>query len=161
VFDGGTDTGVMRAMGQARRRVHATFPLIGVVPTGCACLPEEERPAGRAPLEPNHSHFIFLSGNSWESQALWLSRIATTYSAGAPALTVLADGGGIAAYDVVHSLFAGRPVVAVAGTGRLADQFAEAVRSGSTDARPCTLGYSIHIDDALGFADIAQNILRL
>jgi hypothetical protein len=43
---------------------------------------------------------------------------------GKPALTLLINGGEISRADVQHSLDAGRPVIALAGSGRLADELA-------------------------------------
>jgi hypothetical protein len=39
VVDGGTDAGVMKLMGQARRRSQGSFPLVGVSPAGLSVLP--------------------------------------------------------------------------------------------------------------------------
>jgi|GEM_PF-630445 len=168
VVDGGTDCGVMRAIGRARADAQATFPLIGIAPIKCVCLPEEDRFGERAALEPNHSHFLLIEGDNWQQQAHWISKAVTAFTDGASSLTVLANGGEISAYDVFYSLFAGRPVVAIDGTGRLADQFATAVRAGSVNAQHAqhahdaqTLGYSARLSDTSGFTGTIERLLQI
>jgi hypothetical protein len=39
VVDGGTDAGVMKLIGQARKDIGGTFPLVGVAPIGLADFP--------------------------------------------------------------------------------------------------------------------------
>ena len=53
-----------------------------------------------------------------------LAVLLVLLAGGAPSATVLVNGGEIARQDVAQSLAAGRPVVVVAGTGRLADELA-------------------------------------
>lgn len=127
VVDGGTDAGVMRLMGQTRAETGATFSLIGVPPAGLVTLPGTTPPrAESAPLEPHHTHFVLVPGSKWGDDSPWLSRVACTLGSGKPSLTLLINGGEIAREDVSQSVKAGRPVVVVGGTGRLADEIATA-----------------------------------
>jgi len=61
-------------------------------------------------------------------------------------MTLLVNGGGIALHDIEQSLRAGRDVIAVAGSGRLADAIAGVVRGDtatrSLDERILKIGYS-------------------
>ncbi len=127
VVDGGTDVGVMRLMGQARAETGATFPLVGVAVAGTVALPDvaPSRPDA-APLEPHHTHFVLAPGSDWVDGVPWLTRVAGELAGEAPSVTVLVNGGEIAREDVAHSVAVGRPVVVVAGTGRLADEIAAA-----------------------------------
>lgn len=125
VVDGGTDAGVMRLMGQARAEVGARFPLIGVAAIGVVSLPGASSPRPESVLlEPHHSHFLLVPGSKWGDDSPWLSRVASTLAAGKSSLTLLINGGEIAREDISQSLKAGRPVVVVGGTGRLADEIA-------------------------------------
>jgi hypothetical protein len=127
VVDGGTDAGVMRLMGQARASIDASFPLVGVVPIGKVRLPETNSP-GKHALEPHHTHFILTPGWRWGDESRWIATIASLLSNGAKSLTLLINGGTIAFVDVQSSIAEGRPVMVMAGTGRLADQIAAAMQ---------------------------------
>jgi hypothetical protein len=75
-------------------------------------------------LEPHHTHFLLVPGDRWGDESPWIARVATLLAGEAPSVTVLAHGGEISRQDVAHSLAAGRPVLVIAGTGRLADELA-------------------------------------
>jgi hypothetical protein len=147
VVDGGTDAGVMALMGQARTEIGATFPLLGVAAEGNIDLTpppllrgegtEDLAPSpllsgegmggrgGRGEvLEPHHTHFLLVPGERWGDESPWIARVATLLAGEAPSVTVLVNGGEISRQDVAHSLAAGRPVLVIAGTGRLADELA-------------------------------------
>ncbi|MFQ5640358.1 MAG: hypothetical protein ACE5IR_20455 [bacterium] len=125
VIDGGTDAGVMQLMGQARKDAHASFSLLGVVARGTAVLPNADPPSkDSAPLEPNHTHFILVPGNNWGDEAPWLSKFADRLAGNKPSLTVLVNGGDNSRRDLTFSLNAGRKILVIAGSGRLADELA-------------------------------------
>lgn len=128
VIDGGTDAGVIHLMGQARQRLGGQFPLVGVLPQGQAKLPHAPH-SGAHDLEPNHTHFFLVPGTDWGSESPWLSELATQMALNAPSLTLLINGGNITLTDFQISLAAGRPVVVVVGSGRLADDIAAAMAS--------------------------------
>ena len=129
VVDGGTDAGVMRLMGEARTKIGATFPLIGVSPDGKIALPNDPNPPeDSAPLEPHHTHFVTIPGNDWGDESPWLATVATLLAGGNPSVTVLLNGGEITFRDALYSVLANRLVIVVAGSGRTADQLASAVR---------------------------------
>lgn len=147
VIDGGTDAGVMRLMGRARQRLGGTFPLVGVLPQGQAKLPPSVTNAypmstefSPSPtdnschdLEPHHTHFLLIPGQDWGSESAWISDLATAVATPKPALTLLINGGQIAALDLHINLEAGRPLLVVAGSGRLADEVAAALSGLDTD----------------------------
>ncbi len=135
VIDGGTDTGVMQLMGQARAITHGAFPLIGVAATGKVATPDMSTPPPRAAqLEPHHTHFVLVPGTSWGDESPWMSHVADVLSAGANSVTVLVNGGKTAWEDVTQSVKAGRQVVVVGGSGRTADELASALRGETADA---------------------------
>ena len=123
VIDGGTDSGVMALMGRARAAARASFPLVGVVVERLAALPGQNAPEGAAPLEPNHTHFVLVPGSAWGDEAGALSQLAAAVAPRRSA-TILLNGGELSRRDVSMSIDQGRSVVAVAGTGRLADALA-------------------------------------
>jgi hypothetical protein len=140
VVDGGTDAGVMHLIGRARSSAGATFPLVGVAAAQLVSFPGN-RPASDDAwsLDAHHSHFVLVPGAEWGAESTWITRVASDLAAGSPSVTLLVNGGEIAYTDAEHSLDAGRPVLAIAGSGRTADQVASAVRGGPADQRAVRL----------------------
>jgi hypothetical protein len=134
VVDGGTAAGVMQLLGEARAAAGARFPLLGVAAVGTVAIPGAG-PDGKAELEGNHTHFLFVPGSSWGDETPWLARAAGAVSGAQRSVTILLDGGEIAWRDVEESVRAGRRVLVVAGSGRTADALAAAVRGEATDER--------------------------
>jgi hypothetical protein len=154
VIDGGTDVGVMQLIGRARHELGLGFPLIGVAARGNVSVPRRD-PANdtAASLEPNHSHFLLVPGTGWGLESPWISRLATTLSAGEPSLTLLVHGGEITWRDASESVAAERPVVVVADSGGAATTAADHLRGGAVDGRTGRLAGSgllvaVDIDDA-------------
>jgi hypothetical protein len=138
--DGGTRSGVMRLLGEARAARGATFPLLGVVAGGTVQLPRERSPGEVATsLEPNHTHFVVVPGDRWGAESPWIARAATALAGTGRSLTLLINGGEIAYLDVRHSVANDRPVVVVSGSGGTADALAGALVNGSADARTAAL----------------------
>jgi hypothetical protein len=128
VVDSGTDAGVMKLMGKARYENGSAFPLVGVSPIGLVQLPDAiNQSPESAPLEPHHTHFFFVSGSNWGDESPWLANIASLLAGDHPSVTVLINGGAIALVDAKESTKLHRPIVAIAGSGRLADEIANAV----------------------------------
>jgi hypothetical protein len=143
VIDGGTRSGVMRLLGEARADSGAAFPLVGVAAAGTVRLPGGQPPRDDAALlDPDHTHFVLVPGRDWGAETRWIARVATELAGTAPSATLLVNGGEIAYADVECSLDAGRPVLTVAGSGRTADQLAAALRGNSTDLRAVALARS-------------------
>jgi hypothetical protein len=143
VIDGGTDAGVMHLIGRARSWAGATFPLLGVAAAGTVRFPgHHPAPDDVWPLDAHHTLFVLVPGAEWGDEAPWIARVATELAGGWPSVTVLANGGEIAYLDVECSLHAGRPVLAIAGSGRTADRVASAVRGGPADTRAVRLAAS-------------------
>ena len=132
VICGGTDVGVMNAIGKVRGRSGYQFPLIGIAPEGSVTWPAAPRsgnlvPTGgeREQLEPHHSHFILVPGSQFGDETKWISRAATMIARERyKSLTVLANGGKVSQMDVEEGLEADRPLIVLSGTGRLADEIA-------------------------------------
>ena len=140
LVDGGTDVGVMRLMGQARARSGSDFPLIGVAAAGTVSLSVEETDSqDAAKLEPHHTHFFLVPGNNWGDESLWLSQVAEVLADGAPAVTILVNGGDIAWEDVSVSVRASRPVIVISGSGRVADELTDAIAGRGSEKRALEL----------------------
>jgi hypothetical protein len=142
-IDGGTWSGVMRLFGEVRSDAALDFPLVGVAAVGTVTLPgAQARQDDAAVLDPDHSHFLLVPGDEWGAEAGWIARVATVLAGDTPSATVLINGGEIAYSDVERSLAAGRSVLAVAGTGRTADDLAAALRGDPADERAVALAES-------------------
>jgi hypothetical protein len=122
VGDGGTYAGIMRAAGDARLASGNAFLLIGVAPA------KEIPPRGKTPVDPNHSHIVAVDNPSVAAdQDAWGSETDTMYwlfdrlAEGRPSVTVVANGGGITLSEVAANLNAGRPMIVIEGSGRVAD----------------------------------------
>ena len=121
VVDGGTDSGVMRLMGKARRQQQATFPLLGVAVERLVTWPGGPAGDERIELEANHSHFLLAAGETWGDEAPWLAAAATAIAGHHPSVTILINGGPLAMRDAQESMRAGRTLIVLRGSGRLAD----------------------------------------
>jgi SLOG in TRPM, prokaryote len=143
VIDGGADAGVMHLIGRARTRAAARFPLVGVPVAGTVRFPGKRWGVRRRwPLDAHHPYFVLVPGAKVGNGVPWIARVATELAGGWPSVTVLVNGGEIAYPDVACSLHAGRPVPAIAGSGRTADQLASAARGGPADERAARLAAS-------------------
>ncbi len=143
VVDGGTDAGVMKAMGNARAEAGAQFELVGVAAVGTVPAPgDAPEHVATTRVEPQHTHIALVPGDTWGDESAWLSEVASVLSTGHPSVTLLLNGGEIAYTDVRHSLAAGRPVVVVAGSGRTADAIAAAADGSPGEPRAAQVAAS-------------------
>ncbi|MFQ5575575.1 MAG: DUF4231 domain-containing protein [Anaerolineae bacterium] len=134
VIDGGTRFGGIALMGQSLAQAEPAAPYIGVLPARAEVEPGG--PRGEAVLEPNHSHVVLLEHDEWGGEIGMMSGLAGYLSGGGRSVTLLVNGGGVALKDVQESVRVGREVIVIAGSGRLADEIARAVRQPNSSARP-------------------------
>jgi len=131
VISGGTDMGIMALIGQIKAENGYRFSLLGVTVENLATWPDGPRSwkflrwgSERWPLADHYSYFILVPGNHFGDESPWIIEIADQLSQEHRSVTVLANGGEISGMDVQLSLDTNRPVVVLAGTGRLADKLA-------------------------------------
>lgn len=117
ILDGGTDSGVMAAMGRALTACSVDLPLVGVVARGIEKID--------AMLEPHHSHFMFCPGSQWGDESQWIAAAASALSNAQPTVAILINGGQITWDDARNNIQCGRPVIVAEGSGRTADVIAE------------------------------------
>jgi SLOG in TRPM, prokaryote len=185
VVDGGTDSGVMRAIGQARAAAGADFPLIGVAAEGTVSADTGDGGEGTVSadtgdggegtvsadtgdggedIEPRHSHVILVPGDSWGDESPWLADVADAVAGTAPSVTLVINGGQITYDDIARSLERHRSVVVLAGTGRTADDIAAAADGDGEDSRARQIAGSaltrvVDVDDGSALAEALQSIL--
>jgi hypothetical protein len=150
VVDGATRVGVMQLVGRARAELSGGFPLVGVVVAGLVAETE---------LDEHHTHFVLVPGDDWGDESELLSAFATAVAAGARGVTVLANGGDIAWRDLASSVAEGRPVVVLGGSGRTADELAEAETPRARDLHESRLVTVVAVDDADAVATAVADAL--
>lgn len=165
VIDGGTDAGIMQMMGRARRKSHAHFPLLGIAPIGCVALPNQSLlNDDMAHLEPHHTHFLLVPGYEWGDESPWIAHVASVLAHDKPSVTILINGGEISWVDAKENVDAGRPLIAIAGSGRTADALATALEGQVADERAqriidSGLLQAIGLESSDRLAEVIQQIL--
>lgn len=124
VVDGGTDAGVMRILGRARRELGIRLALLGVAAEGTVRVPGRDPGAHAADLEPGHSAVLLVPGDAWGDESPWIADVAGQLAGRRPSATLVINGGEITYADVEHSLAGSRPVLVLKGSGRTADAIA-------------------------------------
>jgi hypothetical protein len=139
VFDGGSDTGVMKLTGYGRAQVLAykmqDFPLIGVDPAALVRWPGHRPVGALVDLEPNHSHFVLIPGDRFGPEDEIILDLAAYLDRRVPSLTVIVNGGSITLDDALLNALVGRPMIVIKGSGRAADQIANAMNGSRADSR--------------------------
>lgn len=84
--------------------------------------------AGTADLEPGNTHFLLPPVDDWGQETPFMFAAVRCLRQRAPAVAVVANGGGISRAEVLRAVLMGIPVVLLEGSGRLADTLADMVR---------------------------------
>ncbi len=143
VADGGTQMGTMAAMGEARRRSGARYPLLGVCPTQMVTYPGgPEDDAERYSLDPGHSHFLLVEGGGFGVESDLLVGLARAGSG--PGVALIINGGEIVCREAQMHAANGTPIIVLRGSGRMADQLAD---PSSKERRSFPAGAQIEVVD--------------
>ena len=132
VIDGGTQSGVMQLMGEALAKTGKTVTHIGVLPAYAEAGPKLQ---AEDILEPHHTNFVLVEGYMWGDEVETMYKLAGFFSARVPSVTLLINGGAIALHEIEWNMRQGREVIVLAGSGRLADEIAEAARNPEGNVR--------------------------
>lgn len=126
VVTGATDAGIFSMLGAEMSG--ATAPLIGVAPRDLVTWIDHD-PGGpdQEQLESHHSHFVLVEGSRWGDETGTMLALADALGRWGPSAAVLCGGGEGARVEVLGHVRAGRPIVVLAGSGRLADGLAAAL----------------------------------
>ena len=125
IVDGGTESGVMKMMGQGVAEPRAKSALIGVAPLGLVNYPGSEG-EGKTPLDPNHSHFVLVQGTEWGSETSTIFKLVGALAPKGPSVVLLAGGGAVSKDEALQAVRQNLPLVVVEGSGGLADALATA-----------------------------------
>lgn len=138
VLTGATDAGIFSIIGTAMAGHDGA--LVGVAPVHLVTWPdradEGDDPLALTPLEPHHSHFVLVDGESWGDETAALVGLAAALGVRGPALAVLFGGGPIAHREAMALVKAGVRVVVIAGSGRVASALAAAAEEPDRGADP-------------------------
>jgi len=157
VLDGGTNSGVMRLIGQARAKIAGTFPLLGVCASGTVTYPGCTHAADHAAeLEPNHTHFLLVPGHDWGDESVWIAKAATAIAGTAFSCSIVVNGGNITWEDVGHSVAQERQTIVLDGSGRAANELAAELRQEPADGRAAPLVASGFLESINIFQDAEQ-----
>lgn len=137
IVDGGTESGVMQMVGDARSQHGYQFPLIGVSPLGKISYPGHDNPQAEGHLEDSHSHFVLVDGDDWGAESEMIVGLTKAVSGQGlyPAIGVLINGGKIARQEVYLAVAKEIPMLILEGSGRLADEIATAFKTGKASQR--------------------------
>ena len=125
VVDGATAAGAAVMLGKARTKQRATFPLLGVTVSDTITYPGGPSPAeGRYPLEPNHSHFLIVQAAEFGAESPLI--VGSVSAKGLPHLALIVNGGAIVRHEAEMHAQRGTPLVVLKGSGRYADELANA-----------------------------------
>jgi hypothetical protein len=137
VIDGGTEAGVMKMMGVARRTHDYKFPLVGIAPYHKVSFPGHVTPETEAELEAGHSHFVLVESHEWGGESQTIVNLTKAIAARQkPMIGVLINGGRIAERDVYLATAQGDnriPVLVIDGSGRTADTISTAYKTQTAD----------------------------
>lgn len=125
IVDGGTESGVMKMMGQGVADRGFKSTLIGVAPLGLVSYPGSEG-GGNTPLDPNHSHFVLIDGKDWGDETSMIFKLMDWFKSEAHAVAVLAGGGEVTRHEVLQAVRQTLPLIVVEGSGGVADEIATA-----------------------------------
>ncbi|GAC1618249.1 MAG: hypothetical protein NVS4B11_08180 [Ktedonobacteraceae bacterium] len=128
VIDGGTQAGVMELMGTGIAEQQHRSPLLGVSPAGRVSYPEQSASATneeRAPLDPNHSHFVLVETDEWGGETATMYELAHIFAKERPSVAIVINGGAIAIKEVLYNVRQKRPILVLEGSGRAADNIAQ------------------------------------
>jgi len=135
VVDGGTASGVMRLTGAARSAQPDRMPvLVGVAPAGLVSYPDvtpsvtpsvapSVTPDG-VPLDAGHTHFVLADSDRWGGETSLLMETAQALAGSGRVAVVVMGGGPVTQAEVAEAQRRGWPILAVTGTGGVADTIA-------------------------------------
>lgn len=137
LIDGGTASGVMGLIGNARQRRGYSFPLIGVAPERMIGYPGYDNPNKTADLDAYHSHFLLTSGDRFGSESEQIIAFAYALSGygDRKRLVIVLNGGEIVKQEA-HRCSTREPrfpLLVLEGSGRFADELSASRRTGSSD----------------------------
>jgi len=116
IISGGTDAGLFRQLGAVVAEVGFNGPVVGVVPAGKINSPDGTT------LERRHTHALLVAGDRWGDETMTMLELCRLLDRRGPAVALVAGGGSRTRVEIDGHRADHRPVLVLAGTGRLADE---------------------------------------
>lgn len=118
---GGTDAGIFSLLGAALAKSgRLKAPCIGVSVAGRTGLDR---------LEPHHSHFVLVEGETWGAETPVMYDLVAVLSRNCSSLAIFAGGGKITITEMQYNVLQKRELILIAGSKRSTD-LAIAARAG-------------------------------
>lgn len=125
---GGTDVNLFASFAEGLSRWGNRATCIGVAVGPLVTWPgraaaENPSPADGepAPLEPHHTHFALVDGKDWGDETPTMYALAASLSRACPSVAVFAGGGEITLREMQANADQDRPMILLAGSGRVTD----------------------------------------
>jgi hypothetical protein len=149
IVTGGTDSGVFHLLGVALAAApQRPAAVIGVAPGALIADGETTAADGLTPIDPQLTALVQTPGPAWGDETPPLSRLVSAIAGEHRAVALLVGGGDGTRIEVVEHLLRHRPIVVLAGSGRLADAIAGGLASSSdADLRVLVAAGDIHTVD--------------
>jgi len=123
IITGGTNAGIFSLFGKALQNLGGPLaPCVGVTIAGRA---------SQKTLEPHHTHFVLVEGDSWGEETAAMYRLVGALARDRPSLAVFAGGGEIAIAEMEQNVAQNREMIFVAGSKGSTDDVVTAL----SDAR--------------------------
>ncbi len=128
VVDGGTDAGIMAIVGGAIAAAHVQVTVLGVAPAGRVTWKDDTRSgmSGATALEPHHTHFVLADSDAWGGETPLLFEVVEAIADPSRTVAIVAGGGPGTLREVATAVRRGIPVIALSGSGGVADDLAAA-----------------------------------
>ncbi len=138
VVDGGTDAGIMAIVGGAIAAAHVQVTVLGVAPARRVTWKDDTRSgmSGATSLEPHHTHFVLADSDAWGGETPLLFELVEAIADPSRTVALVAGGGAGTLREVASAVRRGIPVIALAGTGGIADDLAAAAAARDANSPP-------------------------
>jgi hypothetical protein len=139
LIDGGTNTGVMKIIGENylfcknKMQQFSPPPVIGFSPKNKVYIPGiTTNMDGLAPLDNNHPYFVLINdAQDWGEEVNSMFALVDHISSRVPSLALVANGGLTTLIEVCHSVEKKRQIVVLEGTKRAAMLIVSTLRGDS------------------------------
>lgn len=123
IITGGTNAGIFSLFGKSLQNLGGPVaPCVGVTIEGRA---------SRKTLEPHHTHFVLVEGDSWGEETAAMYSLVDALARDRPSLAVFAGGGEITIAEMEQNVAQNREMILVAGSKGSTDDVVTAL----SDAR--------------------------